>query len=528
MHLALDAVPHRSAESCARHRVARRRRGTSSSRLPQRALAGAMAPPARVLVVAGPTAVGKSSARLEAVRSPGRRSSSAHSVQLYRGFDVGSNKPSPAELQRVRHHLVDVADASNPWSAGAGGGRRGRGRDVGMTDGETARRRRRHDDVRPMAGAGRWTRRKRVRHSSGLGSIPRTARRRLGKANAAVAGRLEACARASRSSRKTTSTACRARWRSSSIGRPAAGVEKRAGRSWEAILTCAARSSAPADWTALYHAIDERCDTMPARGLLEETANPRAAGRLPASSGGARHRLPPGPGLSGRRAFLVKRTRRSTVTSPSAASFRPHRGNYAAEQLKWYRRDATFAIVPAGDDGALATLLDLDRGAYDAFLRSDAQAAAARNGLAGDPKAMKTSRRGRAPPRPTPRRPSRVPPPRWRFAEASPFVGGTTCGWRSCGGGRRRGHQSKPKTTPPSTKTAYSRSTTTPRAPSHRPRRGWTSAAARRRRGAWWQRPPRLHDAHDRGVDGVRPVLAHRPATRARRAPRRRGAAARL
>ena len=30
-----------------------------------------------------------------------------------------SNKPSPAELERVRHHLVDVADASNPWSAGA-------------------------------------------------------------------------------------------------------------------------------------------------------------------------------------------------------------------------------------------------------------------------------------------------------------------------------------------------------------------------------------------------------------------------
>ena len=79
----------------------------------------AMAPPARVLVVAGPTAVGKSSAALKLCEARDGELVSADSVQLYRGLDVGSNKPSPAELERVRHHLVDVADASNPWSAGA-------------------------------------------------------------------------------------------------------------------------------------------------------------------------------------------------------------------------------------------------------------------------------------------------------------------------------------------------------------------------------------------------------------------------
>ena len=78
-----------------------------------------MAPPARVLVVAGPTAVGKSSAALRLCEARDGELVSADSVQLYRGLDVGSNKPSPAELQRVRHHLVDVADASKPWSAGA-------------------------------------------------------------------------------------------------------------------------------------------------------------------------------------------------------------------------------------------------------------------------------------------------------------------------------------------------------------------------------------------------------------------------
>ena len=70
-----------------------------------------MAPPARVLVVAGPTAVGKSSAALRLCEARDGELVSADSVQLYRGLDVGSNKPSPAELKRVRHHLVDVADA---------------------------------------------------------------------------------------------------------------------------------------------------------------------------------------------------------------------------------------------------------------------------------------------------------------------------------------------------------------------------------------------------------------------------------
>ena len=128
---------------------------------------------------------------------------------------------------------------------------------------------------------------------------------------------------------------------------------------------------------------------MLARGLLEETANLRAAGRLPASSTAAR-------AIGYRQALDYLEARASGAADASLDSyvdfcrrFRTASRNYAAEQLKWYRRDSTFAVVPAGDDAALTTLLDLDRGAYDAFLSSDAQTAA-RNDLAGDPKAMKT------------------------------------------------------------------------------------------------------------------------------------------
>lgn len=74
-----------------------------------------MAP--RVVVVAGPTAAGKSDAALRLCEERGGEIVSCDSLQVYRGFDVGSAKPSAAERTRVRHHLVDVAGADEDYSA---------------------------------------------------------------------------------------------------------------------------------------------------------------------------------------------------------------------------------------------------------------------------------------------------------------------------------------------------------------------------------------------------------------------------
>ena len=38
-------------------------------------------------------------------------------MQVYRGLDVGTAKPSPAERAAVPHHVVDVADPAEEWSA---------------------------------------------------------------------------------------------------------------------------------------------------------------------------------------------------------------------------------------------------------------------------------------------------------------------------------------------------------------------------------------------------------------------------
>jgi tRNA dimethylallyltransferase len=58
----------------------------------------------------GPTAAGKSALALELCRRAGAELLSLDSMQVYRGMDVGTAKPTPAERARVPHHLLDLVD----------------------------------------------------------------------------------------------------------------------------------------------------------------------------------------------------------------------------------------------------------------------------------------------------------------------------------------------------------------------------------------------------------------------------------
>jgi tRNA dimethylallyltransferase len=65
----------------------------------------------RHLALVGPTASGKSTLALEAARVLGDvEIVSVDSMQVYRGMDVGTAKPTPEEQDEVRHHLLDLAD----------------------------------------------------------------------------------------------------------------------------------------------------------------------------------------------------------------------------------------------------------------------------------------------------------------------------------------------------------------------------------------------------------------------------------
>lgn len=72
----------------------------------------------RLLAIVGPTATGKSSLAIRLAERLGGEVVNADSLQVYRGMDIGTAKPSQEEQARVRHWLIDVADPDEPFSLG--------------------------------------------------------------------------------------------------------------------------------------------------------------------------------------------------------------------------------------------------------------------------------------------------------------------------------------------------------------------------------------------------------------------------
>ncbi len=65
----------------------------------------------------GPTASGKTELAIQLAEALGGEVISADSVQVYRQFDIGSGKPTCAELARAPHHLIDVVEPGEPMDA---------------------------------------------------------------------------------------------------------------------------------------------------------------------------------------------------------------------------------------------------------------------------------------------------------------------------------------------------------------------------------------------------------------------------
>ena len=71
----------------------------------------------RHLALVGPTASGKSALALQLARArPGVELVSVDSMQVYRGMDIGTAKPSPAEQREVPHHLLDLAEPTERFT----------------------------------------------------------------------------------------------------------------------------------------------------------------------------------------------------------------------------------------------------------------------------------------------------------------------------------------------------------------------------------------------------------------------------
>ena len=70
----------------------------------------------KIIAITGPTASGKSAAALEICGRIGGEIISCDSMQIYRGMDIGTAKPTREEQAAVRHHMIDVADPSENYS----------------------------------------------------------------------------------------------------------------------------------------------------------------------------------------------------------------------------------------------------------------------------------------------------------------------------------------------------------------------------------------------------------------------------
>lgn len=71
----------------------------------------------RVLAIVGPTASGKTGLGVELAKFYGGEVISADSMQIYKGMDIASAKPSEAEKQGIPHHLIDFLDRDSVFSA---------------------------------------------------------------------------------------------------------------------------------------------------------------------------------------------------------------------------------------------------------------------------------------------------------------------------------------------------------------------------------------------------------------------------
>jgi tRNA dimethylallyltransferase len=72
--------------------------------------------PKRVIVIAGPTGCGKSDLAMELAKSMGGEIISADSMQVYRGMDIGTAKPSLEDRLAVPHHLIDIRDVTDAFN----------------------------------------------------------------------------------------------------------------------------------------------------------------------------------------------------------------------------------------------------------------------------------------------------------------------------------------------------------------------------------------------------------------------------
>lgn len=70
----------------------------------------------KLILISGPTGVGKSSLAIELAKILDTEIISADSMQIYKGFNIGTAKVTEEEMQGIKHHMIDIVDANDNFS----------------------------------------------------------------------------------------------------------------------------------------------------------------------------------------------------------------------------------------------------------------------------------------------------------------------------------------------------------------------------------------------------------------------------
>ncbi len=70
----------------------------------------------KLVIIAGPTAVGKTAVSVELAKRISGEIISADSMQVYKGMDIGTAKITPDEMQGIRHHLIDILEPTEDFN----------------------------------------------------------------------------------------------------------------------------------------------------------------------------------------------------------------------------------------------------------------------------------------------------------------------------------------------------------------------------------------------------------------------------